>query len=232
MRHEETADSLLAVSRASAPGLRPASGLETIYKLPTEASEAAQRAAAQRAADQRAVDERFAGDTEALIVLAESALLALPSERSFHPPAAWADWEDPPRPAAAGTRDQAICSGGRSVGAQTFLVARRMLHARRRPPQRLLDPVLALAPCKRHPTTDGVAGDTGCARLRAAPASRRRAPCWSRDGQHGHRRARPIRPGRAAGGAGLPSPAGPHLCPHLCPPPRHAAPPTPVVFTD
>src|SRR5258706_11787455 len=51
-------------------------------KTPLEASEAA-----KHEADHRDRDERLAGGAEALVILAEPALLALPSERSFdHPP--------------------------------------------------------------------------------------------------------------------------------------------------
>src|SRR5258706_13513710 len=51
-------------------------------KTPLEASEAA-----KHEADHRDIDERLAGGAEALVILAEPALLALPSERSFdHPP--------------------------------------------------------------------------------------------------------------------------------------------------
>ena len=108
--------------------------LETVCKLRLEASEAA-----YHEADHGEVDERFTGRAEPLILLAEPALLALPSERSFDHPA--------PRKHPETWRWQILgpvdLVGWDVLGNPDLLVARWMLHDLRGPAQGLLDPLLA-----------------------------------------------------------------------------------------
>src|SRR5260221_2540976 len=109
--------------------------ISNCLKTPLEASEAA-----KHEADHRDRDERLAGGAEALVLLAEPTVLALPSERSFDHP--------PPRQHPESWRRQLLgpvdLVGWEVVGDPDFLVPRRMGDDLRAPAACLLDPVLAL----------------------------------------------------------------------------------------
>jgi hypothetical protein len=107
---------------------------ETVCKPSSEASEAA-----YHQADHRQGDERFTGGAQALIVLAEPALLALPSKRSFHHPPSRQHREA--RRQIRGTNQSA--RGGRVAGTQTLEGRRRCATSSAVQRSGLLDPVLA-----------------------------------------------------------------------------------------
>src|SRR5260221_1694290 len=104
-------------------------------KTPLEASEAA-----KHEADHRDRDERLAGGAEALVLLAEPAVLALPSERSFDHP--------PPRKHPDSWRRQLLgpvdLGAGEGVVDPNFLVPPRMGADRPAPAPRRLYAVPAL----------------------------------------------------------------------------------------
>src|SRR5258708_24469144 len=106
--------------------------MSNCLKTPLGASEAA-----KHEADHRDIDERLAGGAEALVILAEPALLALPSARSFDHP--------PPRKHPESRRRQLLgpvdLVGWDVVGDPDFLVPRRMGDDLRAPAESLLDPV-------------------------------------------------------------------------------------------
>src|SRR5258706_2651034 len=110
-----------------------------ISKKPSEKSLATSKSA-QHQADHGDVDERFAGRAQPLIILAQPAVLPLPSKRPFHYPPAWEDPETGRRevfgPIDLLRRDVA--------GNPHFLVARRVGHDLSRPTQRPFYPVPAL----------------------------------------------------------------------------------------
>src|SRR5260370_16217956 len=150
-------------------------------KTPLEASEAA-----KHEADHRDRDERLAGGAEALVLLADPALLAFPIARSFDHPA--------PRKHPESWRRQILGPGDLVgwdvVGDPDFLVPRRMGDDLRAPAACLLDPVLAFPLA----VGGGIQPDMPPARTRGTPARAQHelhavaipAVRWRHDGAHDH----------------------------------------------